>query len=118
MTNGEVINLNIKNNDKIVGYPIPNQKESIQLSQYVNDTNLFVLIEQSIIETLNFFEQYNLATGANINISKITITPPANAKIYNIDKKIKNIKINDSEEAVKILGIYFTKDLQATINYD
>ena len=24
--NGEVINLNIKNNDKIVGYPIPTQK--------------------------------------------------------------------------------------------
>ena len=33
-------------------------------------------------------------------------------------KKIKNIKKNDTEEAVKILGIYFTKDLQTTINYD
>ena len=33
-------------------------------------------------------------------------------------KKIKNIKKNDTEEAVEILGIYFTKDLQTTINYD
>ena len=72
-----------------MGYPIPNQKESIKLSQYVNNTNLFVLIEQSILETLNFFEQYNLATGATIKISKTTIIPPANAKIYNIDKKNK-----------------------------
>ena len=26
--NGELINLSIKNNEKIVGYPIPNQKEN------------------------------------------------------------------------------------------
>ena len=112
--NGQVINLNIKSNDKIVGYPIPNQKENIKLSQYADDTNLFVLTEQSIIETLNFFKQYNLATGTTINISKTKITPLANAKIYNIDKKIQNIKITDSEDFVKVLGIYFTKDLQTT----
>ena len=81
--NGEVINLNIKNNDKIVGYSIPNQKENTKLSQYADETSLFVLIE-----ILNFFEQNNLATGTTINISKTTITPLANAKIYNIDKKI------------------------------
>ena len=46
--NGEVINLNIKNNDKIVEYPIPNQKENTKLSKYADDTNLFVLTEQSI----------------------------------------------------------------------
>ena len=69
--NGEVINLIIKNNDKIVGYPIPNQKETTKLSQYTDDTNLFVLIEQSIIEILNFFEQYNLATGKTINSLKL-----------------------------------------------
>ena len=70
-----------------MGYPIPNQKENAKLSQYADDTNLFVLTEQSIIEILNFFEQYNLATGTTINISKTTIRPLANAKIYNIDKK-------------------------------
>ena len=30
--NGEVINLNIKNDDKIVEYRIPNQKENTRLS--------------------------------------------------------------------------------------
>ena len=34
--------------------------------------------------------------------------------MYNIDKKIKNIKITVSEDFVKIFGIYFTKDLQTT----
>ena len=45
VVNGKVINLNIKNNDKIVGYPIPNQKENTKLSQYADDTNLLVLTE-------------------------------------------------------------------------
>ena len=43
--NGKIINLNIKNNDRIVGYPIPNQKENKKLSQHADDTNLFVLTE-------------------------------------------------------------------------
>ena len=116
--NGEVINLNIKNNDKIVRYPIPNQKGNTKLSQYANDTNRFVLTKQSIIEKLNFLQQYNLATGTTINISKTTITPLANAKIYNIDKKIQNVKINDSGNFVKILGIYSTKYPQATGIYN
>ena len=101
-----------------MGYPIPNQKEDTKLSQYTNDTTPFVLTEQSIIEILNFFEQYNLATGTTINISKTTITPLANAKIYNIDKKIQNVKINDSQDFVKRLGIYFTKDLRTTGIYN
>ena len=101
-----------------MGYPIANQKENTKLSQYVDDTNLFVLTEQSIIEILNFFEKYNLATGATINISKTTITPLANAKVHNIDKKIQNVKINDSQDFIKVLGIYLTKDLRTTGIYD
>ena len=34
LLNGEVINLKIKSNEKIVGYSIPNQKEQLRLSQY------------------------------------------------------------------------------------
>ena len=35
--NNEIINLNIKANKKVVGYPIPNQKQSLKLSQYADD---------------------------------------------------------------------------------
>ena len=101
-----------------MGYPIPNQKENTKLSQYADDTNFFILPEQSILEILNFCEQYNLATGTTISISKTTITTLANAKIYNIEKKNKNVKINDLENFFKISGIYFTKDLQTTSIYN
>ena len=52
--NVEVINLNIKTNKNIIGYPIPNQKEQLKFSQYADDTNLFVTTEESILENLTF----------------------------------------------------------------
>ena len=84
--NGEVINLNSKSNKKIVGYFIPNQKEQLKMSQYADDTNFFVVTEESIIQILN------LATSATINISETKITPLTNAKIDNLDQKIKRYK--------------------------
>ena len=38
------------------------KKKKDKLTQNADDTNPFVLTEQSIIEILNFFGQYNLAT--------------------------------------------------------
>ena len=70
------------------------------------------------MEILNFFKQYELATDATINISKRKITLLANAKIYNLDKKIQNMQIKETTEFVKILGIYFTNNLQETSNYN
>ena len=81
-----------------MGYPRPNQKEDLKPSRYADDTNFFVLTEESILEILNFFKTYEIATGATINVSKTTITPLANAKICNLDKKIQNIQINNSED--------------------
>ena len=78
----------------------------------------FVIAEDSIVEILNFFKQYELATGATINISKTKITPLANATIYNLDQKIQNIQMKKPTEFIKILGIYFTNNLQETSNYN
>ena len=80
-------------NHKIIGYTIPKQKERHKLSQYADDTNFFVFTEDSIIEILQFLKKYETATGATIDISKATIMLLAGAKIYNLDKKIKNIQI-------------------------
>ena len=154
--NGEVINLNIELNHKIVGYPIPNQKETLKLSQCAGDTNFFVIKEESIcrkgvlrnftkvtdkhlcqglvllklqawhrffpVDFTKFlrkpiFKEHHrwllmgIGTGATINISKTTITPLAGAKVYNLDKNIKNTPIKDN---TKILGVFFTTDLKIT----
>ena len=101
--NGEVINLNVKSNTKIVGYPIPNQKQYLKLSQYADDTNFFVLTEESITQILLFFRKYEIATGATINLYKTKMMTLANGKIYNLDQKIKNIQITKTNELSKYL---------------
>ena len=39
-------------------------------------------------------------------------------KYATFDKKIQNIQINNPEDFVKILGIYFTNDLENTSDYN
>ena len=112
--NNEIINLNIKANKKVVGYPIPNQKQSLKLSQYADDTSFFVVTEESIIQILLFFRKYEIATGATINLSKTKITTLADAELYNLDQKIKSIQIIKPNNFIKILDIYFTTDLEKT----
>ena len=86
--NSELINLNVKSNPEIVGYPTTNQKYPLTLSQYADDTNFFVMAEISITEILIFFKKYEMATGATINLSKTKIMTLGNARIYNLDQKI------------------------------
>ena len=102
-------------NHKIIGYPIPKQKERHKLSQYADDTNFFVLTEDSIIEILRFLKKYETATGATIDISKTTIMLLAGAKIYSQDKKIKNIQIKG---IIKILDLFFTDNLKTTNTFN
>ena len=57
-------------NKKIIGYPIPIKNETHKLSQYADDTNFFVLTQESITEILQFLKKHEVATRATINISK------------------------------------------------
>ena len=107
----ELINTNIKNNDKIQGLKIPNKKE-VEILQFADDTNFISINEESIIKIKNFLSKYEKASGTTINMNKTTITELANAKIYNLQNKLVNFKIIKNKEPFKILGIYFSKDLQ------
>ena len=66
--------------------------------------NFFVITEESIGEILKFFKKYEIATGATINISKKIITPLANTKLYNLDKKVKSAQINNPKTLSKYLA--------------
>ena len=87
-----------------MGYSIPNQKENLNLSQYADDTNLFVITEESIAEILNFFKKYEIATGATINIWKTTITPLVNSKYTTLIKKYKTYKLITQKFLLKYLA--------------
>ena len=70
------------------------------------------MTEESIAEILLFFKKYEIATGVTINLSKTKIMTLGNAKHYNLDQKVQNIAIIKPNKFIKMLGTYFTTDLQ------
>ena len=53
-----------------MGYSIPNQKETHKLSQYVDDTNFFVLTEELMIEILQFLKKYKVQLEQQLTFPK------------------------------------------------
>lgn len=86
--------------------------------QLADDTNLITINVESMTEIINFFRKYEKASGTKINISKATITPLTNARIYNLRYKILNFKITKNKETFKLLGIQFSKDLHYANEYN
>lgn len=54
-----------------MGYPIPNQTETLKLSQYADNTNLFTVTESWLAEIVEIFGEYEIATGSTIDEFKI-----------------------------------------------
>ena len=67
---GEVTTSNISTNKSITGIQIPNKTKQIKISQYADDTNLFLKNQESTANVLRFFETLNKATGTTINFEK------------------------------------------------
>ena len=63
---GELITININNNTSIKGIHIPNNTKQIKISQYADDSNLFLKNQDSVNKVLQFFEKLNKATGIAI----------------------------------------------------
>ena len=76
------------------------------------------MTEESIAEILLFFKKYEIGTGATINLSKTKIMTLGNAKYQNLDQKIQNITIIQPNKFIKMLGTYFTTDLQKTSTFN
>ena len=76
------------------------------------------MTEESIAEISLFFKKYDIATGAIINLSKTKIMALGNAKHQNLDQKVQNITIIQPNKFIKMLGTYFTTDLQKTSTFN
>ena len=74
--------------------------------------------EESIIDIIQFFRKYETASGATINKNETKLIPLANARIHNLQNKIQNIKITKDREIFKILGIFFSNNLNSANEYN
>ena len=95
----------------IKGIPLPNENE-LKISGYADDTNLFTIDNESIVNIFNVLNQFEAATGASLNKSK--------TKIYGIGTWKNKIDwpipwLNTSVDSFKSLGITFSNDYQLAV---
>lgn len=55
MVQGQITSTDINQNKYIIGLHVPNQKQSVKISQYVDDSNFFLKNQESVKNVTNFF---------------------------------------------------------------
>ena len=90
---GRSNNLKYYVNNSITGIQIPNKTKQINISQHVDDTNLFLENQKSVANVLRFFETLNKATVATINVEKTTVLPINTNDTLKIQKNTPDITI-------------------------
>ena len=108
----------IRANPDIKGVKIPGSRRDVRISQYADDTTLFLTTHDSINKALIQIRIYEAATGARLNFDKtyaMRIGVLDLVKIDILDYPQINWVQNDG---IKILGITFFNDYFQTQNYN
>ena len=108
----------IRANPDIKGVKIPGSRRDVRISQYADDTTLFLTTHDSINKALIQIRIYEAATGARLNFDKtyaMRIGVLDWVKIDILDYPQINWVQNDG---IKILGITFFNDYFQTQNYN
>ena len=110
---GEVITININNNNSIKGIDIPNKTKQIKTSQYADDSNLFLKNQESLGKVLQFFEKLNKATVIiTINLEKTTALPINTENTAQIKNNTPKITIKEQFQTIKVRRIHFNENLK------
>ena len=60
----------IRSDPQVDGFPLPRTRSSAKISQYADDTSVFVSSDNSIRALFHLFQRYELASGAKLNQTK------------------------------------------------
>ena len=102
----EVLGIEIRKNEKIVGYKYNRNKDEHKLTQYADDKVVCVTTDNSILELFRSLNRYEMATNSRINKDK-TIGVWIGA-FRNKDKDFAGIQWKD--EPVESLGVFVGND--------
>ena len=92
---GEVTTIKINNNKSITDIHISNKIKQLKISQYADESNLFLKNQESV-NVLNFFEKLNKTTGTTINLEKTTVLPINTDHISQIQNNTQKITIKNN----------------------
>lgn len=91
----------IRKNPQITGYSVPGCQEGLKISQYADDTCIFVSTRESIPQVFKTINLYESASGAKLNIQK---TKGFKAGLWK-DMDINEGGIHWSADGFKLLGV-------------
>ena len=110
----EILAIQIRNNTNIHGITI--NKHEVKLSQYANDTTLFLRDDQSVFESFQTLTLFKHALGAKINLEKCQGLWSGSLKIRSTN--LLNFQWYNDYLPDKILGIYFGNTDSTKINIE
>ena len=80
--------------------------------QYADDLSLFLKDESELESAFNLIEQFGKITGLKLNKKKSIVLPFGGYK--RINTSFTNVTWRKSNEYIKILGIFFSSDIEAS----
>ena len=116
----ESLSLEIKQNKNIDGIPMPGTKNKLKVMQYADDTTIFVRNPDSINELFKILNNFEQATGSNINKTKTKGLALGGFDYSTYENTLKQNNQNNhninwcNQSGIKILGTNFFTDLDVT----
>ena len=99
----EILSNAIKSSDEIKGIPI-NEAHTVKISQYADDTTIFVKDIQSVHNLFHLLNQFESCSGLRINQSKSELLWLGS--LCHRKDSVLNLKCSD--EPIYALGVYFS----------
>ena len=109
----ELLSIRLRSSSEISGISIPNTNINInKILQYADDTSLFLKDERELESALNIIEAFSTVSGLKLNRQK-SIALPLGGYIQK-ESSLSNVKWLKSNEYIKILGVYFSAEKEAS----
>ena len=109
----ELLSIRLRGSSEISGISIPNTNIHInKILQYADDTSLFLKDEHELESALSIIESFSTVSGLKLNRQKSTALPLGG--YICTDPSTTNVKWLKPNEYIKILGVYFSADKEAS----
>ena len=109
----ELLSLKLINNDQILGISIPEKNINLnKVIQYADDMSLILKDEHELESALKIIERFGTFSGLKLNRHKSVVLPFGGYVNNNTD--FSNVKWLKNNEHIKILGIYFSAEVEAS----
>ena len=109
----EILSIKLRNTNEIKGISLPSKNIFLsKVIQYADDTTLFLKDEEELESALKTIEIFGKFSGLKLNRRKSLVLPFGGFSCRN--KSVSNVIWLQSHDVIKVLGIYFSGEKEAS----